>query len=235
MADLASFERISFEFGEYERLLTSMVDDGFSFERFGRLESDQVVLRHDVDLDPKAALKMARVEASLDITATYCFLLTTPVYNLLEVDHAHALGEIQRLGHDVALHFNTHYYWDRKPQEDELTTRVLAECDVLGVLTGKTIDVVSFHRPPEWVLDVDFDGFENTYQPRFFGEIEYRSDSRQKWRTEPPFPDGRPDRLQLLVHPGLWGKDHRSMDEIITDLSERRRRRLDDYLGPLER
>ncbi|WP_255170774.1 hypothetical protein [Natrononativus amylolyticus] len=233
MPELSVPRRLDYSFDAYERLLQSLLDDGFSFTRFSTIGRDEIALRHDVDLSPRTALQMARLEADLGVTSTYCFLLTTPVYNLLEVDNVRALTEIDALGHEVALHFNTHHYWSSEPDVDELTTMVRAECDVIGQLVGRTVDIVSFHRPPEWVLGVAFDGFENTYQPAFFTEPVYRSDSNQKWRDEPPFPNGRPDRLQLLVHPGLWESSAREMPEILETIALERHGHVDTYLGPL--
>lgn len=233
MPELSVPDRLAYDLAEYEGLLRSLREDGFSFTGFSSLSDDEVVIRHDVDLSPGAALEMARLEASLDVRTTYCFLLTTPVYNLLEVEHVRALAEIDALGHDIGLHFDTHHYWSDRPSADELRTRVRAECDVIGKLIRREVDVVSFHRPPEWVLGVDFAGFENAYGPAYFTEATYRSDSNQKWRREPPFPDGRPDRLQLLVHPGLWGEDGREMDAIVADLAGACHERVDAYLEPL--
>ena len=234
MPELSTLGRLSYSLEEYEHLLRSLRADGFSFTGFGSaLDDDELVLRHDVDLSPELALQMARLEASLDIRSTYCVLVTTPIYNLLEVDQANALAEIQALGHDIAVHFNTHHYWDSQPDEDELRTQVRAECDVLGTICNRQVDTVSFHRPPEWVLDVDFDGFENTYQPTYFSEITYRSDSSQKWRTEPPFPDGRPDRLQLLIHPGLWADQPREMADIVEEIESKQRAHVESYLEGL--
>jgi hypothetical protein len=45
----------------------------------------------------------------------------------------------------------------------------------------------------------------STYEEQFFDTIEYRSDSVQRWRDEPVFPDGIPPKVQILTHPVLWG------------------------------
>jgi len=234
MTECTTLGRFAYTLEEYRTLLESLLADGFEFVGFGRpLQDDEIVLRHDVDLSPKLALEMAKIEASLDVKSTYCVLVTTPIYNLLEVEHARALAEIRALGHDIAVHFNTHHYWDSEPTPDELGTQVRAECDVLGTILGQHVETVSFHRPPSWVLDVDFDGFENTYQPQYFSAITYRSDSSQKWRTEPPFPHGRPDRLQLLIHPGLWGHTPREMADIVADIETKQRAHVETYLDGL--
>lgn len=233
MPELADGKRFSYTLAEYEGLLESLLADGYSFTGFSPLSSGEIVLRHDVDLSPETALEMARIEARLGIESTYCFLLTTPVYNLLAVEENEALRGIDALGHDVALHFNTHHYWDGKPSAAELERRVREERAVLDRLVEES-GVVSFHRPPEWVLGEAFEGVENAYGPRYFTEVGYRSDSSQKWRREPPFPDGRPERFQLLVHPGLWGAAGREFAEIVAGVEAKRADHVGRYLAALD-
>ncbi len=233
MPELADGRRLSYTLGEYEELLESLLADGYTFTGFSPLERGEIALRHDIDLSPATALEMARIEARLGIESTYCVLLTTPIYNLLAVAQNKALREINALGHDVALHFNTHHYWDERPAEGELERRVRAEREVLDRLVEES-GVVSFHRPPEWVLGEAFEGFNNAYGPRYFTEVGYCSDSSQKWRREPPFPDGRPDRFQLLVHPGLWGAAGREFAEIVAGVEADRAERVGRYLAALD-
>lgn len=233
MPELADGQRLSYTLEEYEKLLESLLADGYSFTGFSPLAEGEIALRHDVDLSPETALEMARIETRLGIRATYCFLVTTPIYNLLAVEENEALREIDGLGHDVALHFNTHYYWNERPPSAEFKRRVRAEREVLDRLV-KESGVVSFHRPPEWVLGEAFEGFENAYGPRYFTEVDYCSDSSQKWRREPPFPDGRPDRFQLLVHPGLWGAAGREFAEIVAGVEAERAERVGRYLAALD-
>ncbi|MFC4986539.1 hypothetical protein [Saliphagus infecundisoli] len=233
MPELAGGQRLSYTLREYEELLESLLAEGYSFTDFSPLADGEITLRHDVDLSPETALEMARIESRLDIESTYCVLLTTPVYNLLAVAEHEALREIEALGHDVALHFNTHHYWDERPPSAEFERRVRAEREVLDRLIEES-GVVSFHRPPEWVLGEPFAGFENAYDPRYFTEVGYCSDSSQKWRREPPFPDGRPDRFQLLVHPGLWGATERTFGEIVGGVEAERAERVGRYLAALD-
>lgn len=234
MAELILDGHLEYTLDEYEHLLESLLQRGYEFTDFSSPASDgQLLLRHDVDLCPQAALEMARIEARYDVESTYCFLVSSPAYNLLDVENATALDEILALGHEVALHFDTHQYWTNEPPLDALRSAVLAECDTLSRLVDRQIHLVSFHQPPEWVLDVDFDGFVNTYQPAFFSAITYRSDSNQKWRSEPPLRGERPDRLQLLVHPGLWAPSARRMAQIVEERSADRREHVNDYFEAL--
>lgn len=201
-------EAVEFTYDWYREFLRRLSTDGYEFRSFDdRLGDGDVVLRHDVDLSLDAAVEMARIEADAGVEATYCVLLTSPLYNPLEGEHRDALAEIASLGHDVIPHVSTHAYWsdEEVPDADAIERRVAAERSVLETVvpTGET---VSFHRPPPWVLDREFEGFRNAYAPALFSDIGYVADSNQRWREDPTFADDLPETLQLLTHPGLWGE-----------------------------
>lgn len=213
----------------YEGFLESFLQAGYEFQGFERdLAERAVVVRHDVDLSVERAVEMARVEADLGVRSTYCVLLTSPAYNLLE--HVEDLAEIESLGHDVGLHFDTRHYWDDRPGVQTLESTVARELETLDRLVGSPVEVVSFHMPPEWVLGRAFEGFTNAYHPRFFEDIDYVSDSAQKWREEPVFPGSAPHRVQVLVHPGSWADRDRTFGDIVEERSAETRRRVDEYL-----
>ncbi|XVH33588.1 hypothetical protein ACNS7O_18220 (plasmid) [Haloferacaceae archaeon DSL9] len=226
-------QRFEYQLSEYESLLERFREAGYEFSTFDEPSTDEIIIRHDVDLSLEQALSMAELEARMGVVSTYCFLVTTPVYDLKTVESIRILDRIRDLGHDIALHFDTHHYWDEDPGTATLTAHVRAECDVLGRLIDGAVDTASFHIPPEWVLDVDFDSFTNTYAPRYFSEIGYVSDSSQKWTKEPPFPEEMPETFQLLVHPGLWYPTGRSMADIVDEHRELAYNRIETYLDPL--
>lgn len=230
----ASEEGLAYEEATYRALLAELLDAGYEFVGFdGRLEAGQVALRHDVDLSVERAVEMARLEASLGIRSTYCFLATAPVYDLLTPANRRRLRCIRDAGHDVGLHFDPHHYWAREPEPSELRARVDADRAVLERVLDDEVSAVSIHIPPEWALDRDFEGFESTYAPRYFSEVGYVSDSSQKWRDGHPFTAGLPDAMQLLVHPGLWHPSDRPVEEILDDVRRRRVGALDDYLADI--
>lgn len=203
-------EETGFTYRWYRQFLRRLSDDGYEFRTFsdGLTGGNEVLLRHDVDLAIEAALEMARIEAELDIESTYCVLLTSALYNPLEAERREILREIDSMGHEVALHFSTHEYWPTQspPSEAELEARVSEERSILDNVVPPT-ETVSFHRPPSWVLDTDFEGFESTYAPAYFSDIGYIADSNQRWREDPPTMDDFDQALQILTHPGLWGED----------------------------
>lgn len=226
---------LAFTTDAYAALLDRL-DERFRFVGYDApLESGELALRHDVDLSVERALAMAELEAERGVATTYCFLVAAPVYDLTDPATRRAVERIDALGHDVALHFDPHRYWaaDEEPPADELVERVLDERRSLAALFGRSEPVVSTHVPPDWLLDRAFDAFTSTYAPAFFSEAAYVSDSNQKWRDGRPFPDGTPDRAQMLVHPGLWNDEDRALEDLLAATAERGHAAVDTYVGRL--
>lgn len=236
--DPAELSSLPYRLDNYAALLRAFRSAGYTFSRFDPTappEAGEILLRHDVDLSLGRALAMAERERELGVRSTYCFLLSAPVYGLTRPQNVRSIRRIAKLGHDVALHFDTRTYWaaDAEPSAESVEAKVTDELGVLGRLVGDEPSTVSFHVPPSWVLDEAFDGFTNTYAPPFFSGIDYRSDSSQKWTDTEPFPDGLPEAFQLLVHPGLWHDSHRPMGEIVDDRRQQASERVDGYFDRL--
>ncbi|MFB6202702.1 MAG: hypothetical protein ABEI98_11925 [Halorhabdus sp.] len=200
---------VTFTYDWYRGFLDWLQETGFTFRTVSEgVESGTVLLRHDVDLSLQKALTTARIEAERGVSATYCVLLTSPLYNPFERSNRERLHAIEALGHEVGLHCSTHEYWDadNEPTAAELHARVEQELTALGTTLSTTPEAVSFHVPPEWVLGRPFDAFENTYGPAFFEDIAYVADSGQRWRETPPSIPDPPASAQVLTHPGLYGE-----------------------------
>lgn len=207
---------LQFTYDWYRGFLSDLLETGFDFRTFSEGAGDgDILLRHDVDLSIEKALTTARIEAEYDISSTYCFLVTSALYNTMERTRRDQIQAIEALGHEVALHFSTHEYWavDEQPDDASLEAQVDEEREMLGVMCSEPPETVSFHIPPSWVIDRSFDGFQNTYGPATFSDIDYVADSGQRWRTsEPQIPDP-PASVQILTHPGLWGDTDGDFEE----------------------
>jgi hypothetical protein len=95
---------MDFTWSIYRTLLLRIKESGYSlitFEEFMEhpVEPKVVVLRHDVDLRPENALRMATLEHGLGIRATYYFRVIKQVWN------EEILKQIVTLGHEVAYHY----------------------------------------------------------------------------------------------------------------------------------
>lgn len=208
---------VEFTYEWYRSFLDELGSRFDTVRRFSNVSTEnEVILRHDVDLSTEAALKMATLEDEFDVTSTYCFLLSSPLYNAFDRAHRERIREIEAMGHEIALHFSTHAYWpvDDLPDMETISERVTDELTVLDTITMEPPTTVSFHIPPSEVLNYAFDGFQSTYAPAVFGDIEYVADSGQRWRDEPPVLEDV-SSVQVLTHPGLWGETEASFEASI--------------------
>ncbi|ADJ13712.1 polysaccharide deacetylase family protein [Halalkalicoccus jeotgali] len=207
-SDRPSAATVEFTYDWYERFLSELLDSGYTPADYDEsLSAGEMIVRHDIDFAPRKALRMGRIEADLGIESTYFVLLTCPLYNVFYKPVRAALEELQSMGHTVGVHFSTHQYWNGEAPSAAVTERVLAEREALSGLLGDVSEAVSFHRPDEWLFRRSFEGFISTYEERFFTDIAYLGDSNQRWRDQHPLSGERPEKLQILTHPGLWGAE----------------------------
>ncbi len=88
----------------YKELLSTLLNSGFEFYVLedlcgGEVEEPFVVLRHDVDRNPQNSLRMAEVENSMGIRATYYFRTVSKVFD------PKVIKKISLLGHEVGYHY----------------------------------------------------------------------------------------------------------------------------------
>jgi len=197
-----------FTLSGYASLVSAFKEMGYAFCAFSgaRREKAHLVMRHDVDFCPKRALRIAQVEKELGISATYFFLVSTEFYNIYSSETARCLREIKNMGHHIGLHFDAATYDLSKIDE-----AAEAECQSLAGVVGD-IEIVSFHRPIVSLqgASTNIAGRPHTYQPRYFHEIEYCSDSGGEWSFGYPLErQAIRDRkaLQLVTHPIWWAED----------------------------
>ncbi len=241
MATRPLLGELAFTHEWYKSFLSYLKEKGYSFETFPATpEKGSIFLRHDVDLSTTDALTMAQIESELGIQSTYCILISSPIYNPFDRKPLETIRQIQALGHDIALHFSTHNYWESgKPSKDAVESQVLNEMEALRTIIPDLSEAVSFHRPPVWVLDSDFDGFVNTYSPEYFSDIVYISESTQRWRTEPPEFENLPDRAQILVHPGLWSDRDETFEKrvehsVVDSCRHINQRAQEEFIEPIQ-
>ena len=62
------------------------------------------------------------------------------------------------------------------------------ECTIPVALIRQPVDLISFHRPPRRVLGLlrPIAGRHHTYEPRYFREFGYCSDSTRRWQYGNP-------------------------------------------------
>jgi len=228
---------VRFTYDWYGEFLEELKEYGYGFHTFDEgAPGGSVVLRHDVDWSPRKAVRIAEIEDEADVSATYFFLVTSPFYNILNDSVRKKISRIQALGHDVGLHFSTHQYWDCQPDRQALDDRIDRELDVLSKATGNRSSVVSFHNPPEWVINTKFDDFTSTYESRFFEDHEYFADSNQRWRESGPVvEESEKRRVQILTHPVLWGERDGWTTDRLREERDHLYNRIDGFLKETDR
>lgn len=182
-----------------------------------------VLMRHDIDMSLDAALDMARLEAELGVQATYFLMLRTDHYNVLSRHGTETVARILALGHHLGLHFDCDAYRPDLPA-GELADACSREAAILGGWFDHPVDIVSYHRPNEWVLSGDptiSAPLPHTYMAEFRESIRYVSDSAGRWghgspATLPEFDQGRP--LHILTHPVWWGEEPASAFQTLLQL-----------------
>ncbi len=94
-----------FTLNTYKKLLTSLQQQGFSFQTLESFlknpEKKAVILRHDVDKLPANSLAFARIQHSMGISGTYYFRAVP-----ISWDEA-VIREIASLGHEIGYHYET--------------------------------------------------------------------------------------------------------------------------------
>lgn len=197
-----------FTLAAHTQLLKELTARGYRFVTYADVRPDQphVIVRHDVDMDLDRAVMLAEEEARIGVQAHYYVLLRTEMYNIFSKRSNAALRRLMELGHQVGLHFDASLY----PQDREiLEAAAERECEILGSLLGKRVETITFHRPAPQLQGLAglFAGRLHGYDPRFFSDIGYCSDSEGRWRFGHPLKHesiqaGR--ALQLVTHPIWW-------------------------------
>lgn len=199
-----------FEFSArgYQALITGFKDRGYRVVGYEAIQPLQqhIVLRHDIDMSIEAAVRTAYIEADLDVSAYYFVLLRSELYNPYSESNRNSLRNILALGHKIGLHLDASMYTS---DWSGLEAAAKEECAILESIIQEKVDLISFHRPHQNLLGnaQSLAGRMHTYQPRFFQEIGYCSDSRGGWHHGHPFDHDAvkgKKAIQLLTHPIWW-------------------------------
>ena len=172
----------------------------------------KIILRHDVDVSLKHALRMAEIETEFGIRATYMFIQNSPLYCLEDAASRDVLGRLISMGHEVGLHFDVSDDTRHTTCEvSQVELQIDLACKQLESITGSSVESISFHRPLPGFLHgpLIVHGRTNAYSAQLMNW--YLSDSKGYWREGEPLPKlTRPEKplLQLLIHPIWWGEKH---------------------------
>jgi len=234
-----SDEICSFSLEHYREILRVAKTSGYNFLLFDEAETSAsercCLLRHDIDYTPERAIEFGRIEADLGIRSTYFFQVVAWTYNVREKKCYQTMSELADMGHEIGLHFDV--TWDVEAKWEDLPELCARDRKLLSYLSGLEIsDIISFHNPGTYadkVVGREVVGIHHTYEPRYFSEYKYLSDS-QGWYegcVGKIFESGKYPKIQLLTHPYIWWDDPRS--DFIEDMAafiNYRRDQLIEYM-----
>lgn len=203
---------MEFTYLAYEKLLNRLRDGLYDLADYHDWSqySRPVILRHDIDYDITKSVQLATVEKNVGAKSTYFVMLTSDFYNVFSKESYSGLMKILDCGHDIGLHFDEVRYSDCEGVPERVVEHILDEIKALEAALGKTVDVVSMHRPSKGLLEAEIEipGVINSYSQTFFKEFKYLSDSRRRWRepVEEIIESKEYDRIHILTH-AFWYSD----------------------------
>lgn len=184
--------------------------------------SNAILLRHDIDIDVRAAFNLAMVEKECGVRSTLYFMTTCETYNVFSPVNAELIRKLSDTGFEIGLHFDPTYYPNLS--EEELPAQVQREAKILEFVSGKEIRSISLHNPSVHGRFPMFPGFNNAYDSRIFSPDNYIADSRMDFRGKNPFEfvkkvESGP--VQVLLHPIHFTESGSDYPEIMSAVARR--------------
>lgn len=216
----------NFDTESYKSLLRSFSESGYKWGKFEQLGPDHtIVLRHDIDFSLEYALKSAKIEHEMGISAYYFILLTSNFYNAFSKQGREMMLEIKALGHQLGVHFDPTIH-------ENVETGFAQERAALETVVGPT-HFTSLHRPGKFLENNNqsIGDCEHTYLDRYFKDVKYMSDSNARFKYGHPleseeFKAGK--SIHLLIHPIWWMLDDGDMSDKVRYWQRERMRFIND-------
>lgn len=221
-----------FRVGAWAATLRRALDRGYRFVGFAEAlsldpadDGRYLLLRHDVEVSPDLAGRVAELEAELGVSSAWFFMISGGFYDLLA--HRAVVRRVRALGHTLGFHYDA-------------CDDIAEGLDILSVVAGQRVAQIAQHnpslvpRPPLERPDV-----VDAYDARLTGpqRFVYVSDSGMRWRGKPLdalVEEGTP-RIYALCHPESWLTEGRDLISALRFVEEReheeRRRRFDAFVA----
>lgn len=205
MTNAEKYNFADFTLEEYRKILQQAKEQNYQFRFFTDFNKDEkfALWRHDLDFSVHSAKKMAQIEQEENIKSTYFIHLHNEFYNLLEAEVSNLIKDIIKMGHQIGLHFDTHYYNIQDARL--LDEKIKLEANFLNNIFDTEIKVFSFHNTTPFTMNCKeemYGGLINTYANYFQENVTYCSDSNGYWRFKriiDVVKENNP-RIQILTH-----------------------------------
>ena len=181
------------------------------------LPDDEIFLiRHDIDISPWAALKMAEFEHERGIRTSYYLRLHAPFYNAFDEATYRELARIAELGHELGLHYEPGFF-ERVGRD--VGEGIAGDIAAFESLFGFRSASVSQHEPTIGpVVKTLPDGYPCAYQPHLVLDMKYFGDSGFHWREGCICTKiGEFPQIHTLIHPGSWVREPLPWQEVLRE------------------
>jgi len=209
----------SFSYHYYSNLLGVFASNGYSFNFFTDTECKRsVFLRHDVDIDIFSCETLSVVEKDAGAKSTWFFQPNNDLYNMLSDRSVQIINTCYANGGQIGLHIDGKQFRNT----EEAIVRIKEMFDFYSCFIPLS-PVFSFHRPIGNDFNISICGYVNAYDPRFFSDITYVSDSnrREFWKEQGLAEAIAENRsVCLLTHPLWWKNEELSDNRIIEYVEE---------------
>ena len=223
MTETGDKGRMEFTYSGYKNLLSKLKEHEYSFIGYDEAihinNGKHVILRHDIDTDPRKALKLAELENENGVGSTYFVLITNDLYNAFSRENRDIFRKIIQLGHTIGLHYDEEAYPGEIGNEKAVCKNIIAESKMLADAVNQPVSIFSYHRPSKQILDaqIKINGMINSYGELFFHDFKYLSDSRRRWRE--PIDDiidkEQYRNLHILTHAFWYGTENIDIHDTI--------------------
>jgi hypothetical protein len=188
----------------------------------------KIYLRHDIDMDPRKAAEMAKIEKDLNIRSTY-FILDTAEY--FKRDISGEIETIKSCGHEIGWHNDAFQQWMKEGQSKpirhyiETPLRELRKrygCNVRGTSAHFVAHENEhlYHNYNIWSINYKYQNlipvekfnlldFNLEYETYKVNRNIYLCDSGNNWNIDPyeaalMFKSFTNCTIQILIHPQWW-------------------------------
>lgn len=176
-----------FTLEQYKELLEKVLSSPYRFItmaeyiEYGQPQDRIVVLRHDIDRNYKKALRLAELEASMGVSATYYIRLNRFTFK------PYFIRQLQELGHEVGYHYEVL----AKTRGNLQKARLLFAKELSYFNQIVTVRTISMHGSPLWPwnnLDIwekqeyeDYGIIGEAYLSLDYANIYFFNDTGRNW------------------------------------------------------
>jgi hypothetical protein len=197
---------------------------------------DFLLIRHDVDITPWSALRMAELEHELGVHSTYYYRLHAPFYNLQDGAVLDSMRAVLAMGHEVGLHYEPGFFLERGMDPVQGTRDDLRTFEAL--LGARTFSIAQ-HQPAQGPVLAEISAAHPcAYQPALVRAIPYFGDSGFHWREGCICQHFHHRQLHVLIHPHSWVRDERPWQDVLrahaADLAGRLTAEMEAYVAHVQ-